>query len=50
MFPVCLAGAEVDAENFDSLAALTANARRQPSVDETMSSILALTTFPEGST
>ena len=50
MVPAWREGAEADAENFESLAALTAKALRQPSLAEHESSTLAASTVPEGST
>ena len=50
MLPTCLAGAVPEAENRESLAALTAKSLRHLSSDDTSSWILALSTFPEGST
>ena len=50
MFPICLGGAELDAENFEVRAARIAKSLRHLSFDDTSSCIFAFTTFPEGST
>ena len=50
MFPACFGGADGLAENLLNLAALTAKALRQASLLETVSSIFALSTSPEGET
>ena len=50
MFPICLGGAELDAENFEVRAARIAKSLRHLSFEDTSSCIFAFTPFPDGST